>query len=146
MKIRYSRYSKKWLARHNVSIERLSTEIARLCRRIGRISHRKIYIHIKRTGVDSEYDYCGNRLILGNFASRGHSERFRVKCLLIALLHELRHFMQMRIFFIPQCIDYSTSDMIKNNSKYYNDPSEVDARRFERKHIKKVLQRVYIKP
>lgn len=95
--------------------------------------------------MDSEFDYYGNKLVLGNYAGKGHSEKFKVKCMLIALLHELRHFMQMRIFFFPQCADYSTADMIKNNSKYYNDPSEIDARRFERKHIKKILQKVYTK-
>lgn len=145
MKIRYSRHSQKWLKQHNVCREKLSAEIATLCRRFGRISHRKIYIHIKRSGFDSEFDCRGNKLTLGNFAIGKHSERYKVKCVLVALLHELRHFIQMRVFFFSQGANYSTSDIVKNNSRYYNDPAEVDARRFERKHIKKLLRSVYIK-
>lgn len=145
MRITYSRYSKKWLCRNNVCIEALTLEIKKLCTRIGRISHRNIYIYIKKFGIDSEFDCRGNRLILGNFASKGHSQRYRVKCLLIALLHELRHFMQIRMLFIPKNINYTVSDMLKNNSRYYNDPAEVDARRFEKKYIARVLRKVYIK-
>jgi len=143
VKIKYSRYSKKWLARNNISRERLSFEILQLCRKIGRTSHRKIYIHIKRFGFDSEFVYRGSKLIIGNFANKNRSQRYRVKCTLIALLHELRHFMQMRMFLIPRDVSYSTGDIRKNNSRYYNDPLEVDARRYERKHIKRFMQRVY---
>lgn len=125
-----------------VCLFRLSYKIELLCKRAGVKNYNKIYIHIKKRGIDSEYIFNGNKIIIGNDAF-GCSKKIQVKAVLLALLHELRHFMQYRTFPLPLAVSYSDKDMQEGNSTYYNDPLEKDARRYEKKHIKRLISFVF---
>lgn len=121
---------------------RLSYKIELLCKRGGVKRYRRIYIHIKKRGIDSEYVFNGNKIIIGNDAF-GSTKKLQVKAVLLALLHELRHFMQYRAFSLPLTVSYSERDMREGNSVYFNDPLEKDARRYEKKNIKRLMSFVF---
>lgn len=142
MKIVYSRNTKRWFAKMGVQLYRLSYKIDVLCKRSGVKSYNKLYIHIKKRGIDSEYIFSGNKIIIGNDAP-GCSKRLQVKAVLLALLHELRHFMQYRAFSLPLTVSYSEKDMKEGNASYYNDPLEKDARKYEKKNIKRLMGFVF---
>lgn len=52
------------------------------------------------------------------------------------MLHELRHFIQFRIYKKPFIFSYSYRDAQLINSKYLNDPDEIDARKYEKAKLK----------
>jgi len=126
----------------DVCLLRLSHKLESLCRTSGVRRYDKVYVHIKKRGADSEYVFNGNKIFIGNDAI-GCSKKKQVKAVLLALLHELRHFMQYRAFPLPLTVSYSDRDMREGNSKYYNDPLEKDARKYEKKNIKRLMNFVF---
>lgn len=80
--------------------------------------------------------------MIGNDASSCSNKR-QVRAVLLALLHELRHFMQYRVFPLPLAVSYTDKDMRDGNSNYYNDPLERDARRYEKRYIKSLIKFVF---
>jgi len=56
-------------------------------------------------------------------------------------LHEFRHWMQSQILKIKDSqLQYNDYDLANNTKKYWNNKFEIDARRFERKYVKKFLR------
>jgi len=121
---------------NEVSAESISTLIHRLCKREGRTRVRKMRIHIMPRALDSNYDYYTNTLNVA-IQSKGSAPRYlKIKRMLRNLLHELRHFIQFRIHNRPFALTYTPRDAALNNSRYWNDPYEIDARKYEKQMLR----------
>ena len=136
MKIKYTRQSLRWLCRHKISIEKLTEAINRLCRKEGSTRIKQLRVHIMSRAIDSNFDYYTNTL---NVAVQSKAKDFRslkLRRMLRNLLHELCHFIQFRIYNKPFVLTYSYRDMTLMNSRYWNDPDEVAARKYEKRKLR----------
>lgn len=134
MRIRYTRQSKRWLSQYFVDINKLTDCIERLCNKEGG-SRRCITIHIMPKAINSDYEFWLDRL---NVAVESHASRprhFKLRKMCRNLLHELRHFIQYRIKHKPFAFTYSYRDAALLNSRYWNDPDEIDARNYEKRKL-----------
>lgn len=135
MKINFSRQSLRWLGINTISAESIDTLIHKLCKKEGRTRVKRMRIHIMPRAIDSNYDYYTNTLNVA-VQSKGSDPRYlKIKRMLRNLLHELRHFIQFRIHNKPFALTYTFRDAALNNSRYWNDPDEIDARKYERQKL-----------
>lgn len=145
MIIKYSRRSQRWLLRHKINQDRLTTAITTLCSREGKTRIKVLKIHIMPRANDSNYDYWLNILNVA-VESRATDPRYvKLRRICRNLLHELRHFIQFRIKNRPFQLSYSYRDMTLMNSRYWNDPDEIDARKYEKKKLNYLYKKL-IKP
>jgi hypothetical protein len=85
------------------------------------ITKQKVSIRIEKSRYSFSY-YCDNRKIICLNTDEGTSLRFTIN----TLLHEIRHYMQMR-----QKCDSKDNEYTSYWS-YYSSPKEKDARKFEK--------------
>ena len=71
---------------------------------------------------------------------------YKLKKMLRNLLHELRHFIQYRIYKKPFTFSYTYRDMQLVNDKYWNDPDEIDARKYESKYLNFIYKKIIKQP
>lgn len=141
MTIKFTRKSHRWLYRHKISVERLTKALLHLCNREGRTS-RTIKINIIPNAVNSSYCYWIDVLDVA-VGSRMKDPRYlKIRRVCRNLLHELRHFIQYRIHKKPFSFSYSMRDMTLLNSKYWNDPDEIDARKYERAKLNYLYKKI----
>lgn len=135
MRIKYTRQALRWLFRNNINTERLDRSIFKLCSKEGRTKIKYLRIHIMPRAIDSNYDYYTNTLNVAVQSKSSDQRNKKLRRVLRNLLHELRHFIQFRIYEKPFKLTYSYRDMTLMNSRYWNDPDEVDARRYEKRKL-----------
>jgi hypothetical protein len=135
MKINFSRQSLKWLDKNGISSKSMDTIIHKLCKREGRTRAKRLRIHIMPRAIDSNYDYYTNTLNVAVQSKSSDARYLKIKRMLRNLLHELRHFIQFRIQNKPFALTYTYRDATLNNSRYWNDPDEIDARKYERQKL-----------
>lgn len=131
MRVRYTRQANKWFTRHRVNTSVLTACIKHLCKQAGG-SNRTIAVHIMPQAVNSDYQYYLDKLNVAVESARNRPRYFKLQRVCRNLLHELRHFIQYRIQRKPFAFTYSYRDMTLLNSKYWNDPDEIDARKYEK--------------
>lgn len=85
------------------------------------ITKQKVSIRIEKSRYSFSY-YCDNRKIICVNTDEGTSLKFTIN----TLLHEIRHYMQMRQKCDSKDIDYTSY------WSYYSSPKEKDARKFEK--------------
>ncbi|NBO98966.1 MAG: hypothetical protein EBU90_02390 [Proteobacteria bacterium] len=141
MIIKFTRKSLRWLFKHKVSVEKLEAGINALCKKEGQVK-RCLRINIMPNAFDSNYCYWIDTLNVA-VGSRGSAPRYiKLKRVCRNLLHELRHFIQYRIYKKPFTFSYSMRDMTLLNSKYWNDPDEIDARNYERTKLNYLYKKI----
>lgn len=142
MIIRYSRAAQKWFNKHKVSLDILTAEILKLCKREGSIKAEALKVHIMPRAIDSNYDYWLNTLNVAVESKAIDPRYLKIKRVCRNLLHELRHFIQFRIHNKPFKLTYTMRDMTLLSSKYWNDPDEVDARKYERLMLRRIYKKI----
>jgi len=135
MKINFSRQSLRWLGKNRLSSKSMDTIIHKLCNKEGRTRVKRLRVHIMPRAIDSNYDYYTNTLNVAVQSKSSDPRYLKIKRMLRNLLHELRHFIQFRIQNKPFALTYTYRDAALNNSRYWNDPDEIDARKYERQKL-----------
>lgn len=141
MKIKYSRQASKWLVRNRVNINTLSKCIKNLCKQAGG-SNRCIHINIMPHAINSDYQYLFDHINVAVESRACKPRHYKLAKVCRNLLHELRHFIQYRINKKPFAFTYSYRDMTLVNSKYWNDPDEVDARKYEKSKFNYLYKKI----
>lgn len=142
MIVHFTRRTKDWLYKHHINSEVLRKEIIRLCRGKDNNIHPRVVINVKKSGRNSDFNPCGNVINIGRY-SDSTNQKLIVKGFLRVLIHEVRHFIQYKIHKRITNIAYTDYDFRENNHRYFNDPLEIDARKFERKHLNQLLKKIY---
>jgi len=142
MIVHFTRRTKNWLYKHHIDTETLRKEIIRLCRSKDNNKHPRVVINVKKSGRNSDFDPCGNIISIGRY-SDSKNKKLIVKGFLRVLIHEVRHFIQYKIHKRDTNISYTDYDFRENNHRYFNDPLEIDARKFERKHLDRLFNKIY---
>jgi len=142
MIVHFTRRTNRWLYKNYINPETLRKEIIRLCKGKDNYNHPRVVINVKKSGRNSDYCPCGNIINIGKYSS-SNNHKLIVKGFLRVLIHEVRHFIQYKIHKRKADISYTDYDFRKNNSRYYNDPLEKDARKFERKHLDRLFKKIY---
>ena len=135
MKINFSRQSLRWLDRNGISSKSLDTIIHKLCKREGHTRVKRMRVHIMPRAIDSNYDYYTNTLNVAVQSKSSDPRYLKIKRMLRNLLHELRHFIQFRIHNKPFALTYTYRDVTLNSSRYWDDPDEIDARKYEKQML-----------
>jgi len=136
MRISFSRQSLRWLGMNRVSVKSIDTLVHKLCRKEGRTRVKRMRIHIMPRALDSNYDYYKNTLNVAIQSKSSDPRYLKIKRMLRNLLHELRHFIQFRIHNRPFALTYTPRDAALNNPRYWNDPDEIDARKYEKQMLR----------
>jgi len=113
----------------------MDTIIHKLCKKEGRTRVKRLRVHIMPRAIDSNYDYYTNTLNVAVQSKSSDPRYLKIKRMLRNLLHELRHFIQFRIQNKPFALTYTYRDAALNNSRYWNDPDEIDARKYEKQKL-----------
>jgi len=142
MIVKYTRQSLRWFRKYNIAEQKLTAAIVALCKSEGKCNHLKMKIHIMSRAVDSNYYYLFNILNVAVESNKSDARYIKVKRMCRNLLHELRHFIQYRIHKKPFTFSYSMRDMALLNSKYWNDPDEIDARRYEKRKLSFLYKKI----
>jgi hypothetical protein len=142
MIVHFTKRTNRWLYINHINPEILRREIIRLCRGKDNNNHPRVVINVKKSGRNSDYDPCGNIINIGRY-SHSNNHKLIVKGFLRVLIHEIRHFIQYKIHKRVTNIAYTDYDFQKNNHRYFNDPLEKDARKFERKHLERLFKKIY---
>lgn len=142
MIIKYTRQSLRWLKKYKIAEEKLTASIISLCKKEGRCGSLRIKINIMPRAIDSNYYYWFNTLNVAVESRKTDPRYLKIKRVCRNLLHELRHFIQFRIHRKPFVLSYSMRDMTLLNSKYWNDPDEVDARRYEKRKLTYLYKKI----
>jgi len=141
MKIVLTQQSTKWIQKHKISIDNLFHVIKTLCRREGRLP-RQLRLHIMPRAIHSFFDLYTNTLHVAVQSSAQSPRYIKISRMSRNLLHELRHFIQYRIFMKPCTPTYTFRDAVLINSNYLNDPDEIDARKYEKSKLKFCYKRL----
>lgn len=141
MIVKFTRKSLRWLDKHRVSVDKLQAAIHLLCSKEGK-NKRCLRINIMPNALDSNYCYWVDTLNVAVGSRRAAPRYLKLKRVCRNLLHELRHFIQYRIHKKPFTFSYSMRDMALLNSKYWNDPDEVDARNYERTKLNYLYKKI----
>lgn len=144
MNISFTRKSLIWLKKNNISRDILTNIIKVLCYKEGRLPP-YLKVHIMPKAIHSFFDLYTNTVYVAVQAKSISPRCLKLSRMLRNLLHELRHFIQYRIHKKPFAFTYSYRDAQLINSKYLNDPDEIDARKYEKKKLK-FCYRLLIKP
>lgn len=93
----------------------------------------------------SGYRFGTNKIyICSDPDSRAKSRKQKIFVIFLHFLHEFRHWMQSEVLGVKDSqLHYTDKDMYLNKKKYWNNKYEVDARKFERKYVKRFM-RYYI--
>jgi len=105
---------------------------------------------IKKTSItiqvdfshDSSFYYFGTDkiFICSNPYITAKSQRQRKFVIFLHILHEFRHWMQSQVLGIKdKDLSYTEEDSDKNNLKYRKDKYEIDARKFEKKYVRRFM-------
>lgn len=86
--------------------------------------------------IHSFFDLYTNTMHVAVQSKKGTPRYIKIFRTSRNLLHELRHFIQYRIFNIPCIPSYTYRDALLINSSYLNDPDEIDARKYEKSKLK----------
>jgi len=132
MRILYTKQSIKWLTKYKINSALLLYTLFKLCRQEGKLPLIKLRIHIMPKAIHSFFDYYTNTLYVAVQSKASVPRCIKLARMLRNLLHELRHFIQYRIIKKPFKLTYSYRDAQLINSTYWNDPDEIDARRYEK--------------
>lgn len=137
-----------WLKRHRIDITALQNALSILYTEIKpqkRFTKTTITLQTDFNSDFSGYKFGTNKIYIcsePDFLAK--SRKQKVFVIFLHFLHEFRHWMQSEVMGIKDSqFHYSERDMMLNNRKYWNDKYEIDARKFERKYIKK-LMRYYV--
>jgi len=140
MKIIFSRNSHKWFKRFNICYKSLKKVLKDLCNKEGTPSNKTLYINIRKYGY-SDFDISKNRINVG-IDTLSNNKNLKIRRMVRNLLHELRHYIQYKIQMRSSQFSYSLRDMIDVSDKYWNAPEEIDARKYEVRKLKFVLNRL----
>jgi len=90
----------------------------------------------------STYIFGTNKIYLCNDPDYlAKSRKQKVFVIFLHLLHEFRHWMQSQILHVKDKeLRYSDDDVEKNNKTYRMNKYEVDARKFEKKYVRRFMQ------
>lgn len=124
-----------WLQKHKINRQLLTNIIKQLCLKEGKLPP-YLKVRIMPRAIHSFFDLYTNTIHVAVQSKSFYPRCIKLSRMLRNLLHELRHFIQYRIHKKPFSFTYSYRDALLINSKYLNDPDEIDARNYERKKLK----------
>jgi hypothetical protein len=136
MKIVFSRKSLDWLKKNKINSDKLFLLILRLCSEAGKLPNKTLRLNIMPRAIHSYFDFYTNTLCVAVQSKALEKRYIKLSRVLRNMLHELRHFIQYRIIKKPFKLSYTYRDAELINSKYWNDPDEIDARKYEKKKLK----------
>lgn len=137
-----------WLKKHRINLTALQNALSILYTEIKpqkKFTKTTLTLQTDFNSEFSGYKFGTNKIYIcsePDFLAK--SRKQKVFVIFLHFLHEFRHWMQSEVMGIRDSqLCYSEKDMILNNKKYWNNRYEVDARRFEKRYVKK-LMRYYV--
>ena len=134
------KYTKRWLQRHNIKLSILEHILTAVIAKES--PAKKDYMYDIDIVIDKEYSsgyYFGvPELHISSQACNYKTRENKLKAFLTNTLHEFCHWMQDKILHVKgEELDYTTTDIVEESSKYWDNKHEIQARGFEAKYVDK---------
>lgn len=141
MKIILSQKSILWTKKYNICPRALKQLLITLCKKEGVPTNKNLYIKIKPRSCNSEFDISRNVIVVG-IDTQSANPHSIIRRMIRNLLHELRHYIQYKIKKRKAEFSYSYLDLIRLSDRYWYAPEEIDARKYERRKLNFVFNRL----
>jgi len=134
-----------WLKKNKICLPSLQSALNMLYCEISPTKNfklTKLVLQVDYIHDSSAYYFGTNKIYLCSDPDLlAKSRKQKNFVIFLHFLHEFRHWMQSQVFGIKdKQLLYTEDDYKKNSKKYWNDKFEVDARRFEKKHIRRFMK------
>ena len=144
IKVKPTNKTKLWLLKYRVDHNALSLAITALFADIHACKkYKKTVLTLQADDpYESSYVFGTNKIrICSNPDPEAKSNRQKKFVIFLHLLHEFRHWMQSKIFKIKDSqLKYTQEDVDKNAHAYWHNKYEKDARKFERKYVRRFMK------
>jgi len=137
--------TKKWLAKNRIDTKAMQYALSSIysdIKRSNRFKKTKITLQVDYNSDCSSYCFGTNKIYIcsdPDFLAKTRKQKIFV--IFLHFLHEFRHWMQSEVLGIKDSqVKYNEYDLNNNTNRYYRNKFEVDARKFERKYIRKFMR------
>ena len=135
----------KWLKKTGINLDAMQNALCTLYSDIlpaSRFNRTNLVLQVDYCSDSSSYVFGTNKIYLcSNPDVLAKTRKQRIFVIFLHFLHEFRHWMQSQVLGIKDSqLHYTEEDMNRNSRKYYYDRYEIDARKFERKYIRKFMK------
>jgi len=143
--IRPTKKTVKWLNYNKINLGALQSALSMLYADIMPQKHFTKTILTLQTDFSSDssgYFFGTNKIYICEKPDLlAKTRKQQVFVIFLHFLHEFRHWMQSEILGIKDSqLKYTQKDLERNSKRYWNNKYEVDARKFERRYIRKFMR------
>jgi len=136
--------TKKWLKDNKLNKDALQYAITMVYNEVQnckRVKKTTLTLQVDYSHDSSSYYFGTNKIFLcSNPIYKTTSLKQKKFIIFLHFLHEFRHWMQSQILGVKDSeLGYTDEDCEKNNLKYRKDKYEIDAREFEKKHVRRFM-------
>jgi len=135
----------RWLKKNFIDINALQYALTNTfadIKPVRRFKKTVLTLQVDYTSDCSSYYFGTNKIFIcsdPDFLAKTRKQKIFV--IFLHFLHEFRHWMQSEVMGIKdKQIRYNDYDLANNTKRYFNNKYEVDARRFERKYVRKFMR------
>lgn len=137
--------TKRWLKDNKLNKNALQYALNLIYNEICKVSSIKktnLVLQVDYKQDSSAYIFGTNKIYLcSNPYITAKSQKQKKFVILLHFLHEFRHWMQSQILGVKDSqLGYTEEDFERNSKKYRNDKYEIDARKFERKYVRRFMR------
>lgn len=134
-----------WLMQNGIHIHAMQHALTSLYADImccKRFKKTKLVLQVDYSSNSSSYYFGTNKIfICSNPDSLAKTKKQRIFVIFLHFLHEFRHWMQSEVMGIRDSqLQYTDHDSNNNTRKYFHNKYEIDARKFERKYVRKFMR------
>lgn len=135
----------KWLKKTGINLNAMQNALCTLYADIipsSRFNRTNLVLQVDYCRDSSSYIFGTNKIYLCSDPDiLAKTRKQKIFVIFLHFLHEFRHWMQSQVLGIKDSqLHYTEDDMDRNTRKYYYDRFEVDARKFERKYVRKFMK------
>ena len=134
-----------WLMQNGIHIHAMQHALTSLYADImccKRFKKTKLVLQVDYSSNSSSYYFGTNKIfICSNPDALAKTKKQRIFVIFLHFLHEFRHWMQSEVMGIRDSqLQYTDHDSNNNTRKYFHNKYEIDARKFERKYVRKFMR------
>jgi len=144
-RIKPTNKTKRWLKKNKLNKNALQYALNLIYNEINTkhtIKKTDLVLQVDYREDSSAYVFGTNKIYLcSDPYVTAKSQKQKKFVIFLHFLHEFRHWMQSQIFGVRDSqLGYTEEDFKKNSKKYSNDKYEIDARKFERRYVRRFMR------
>ena len=144
-KIKPTSKTRMWLRKNGINLQAMQNALCTVYADIEqspRYKRTNLILQVDYRSDSSSYYFGTNKIYLcsdPDFYAK--SKKQKIFVIFLHFLHEFRHWMQSQVLGVKDSeLHYTNDDMNRNTRKYYFNKFEIDARKFERKYVRKFMK------